>query len=63
MEGEVVATTIILGYVLAGIVNLVINLWCAILFFSGNLSNSSVPAWLMVTNFLFLIPELVLLLK
>ena len=62
-EGEAVATTIILGYVFAAIVNLIINVWCAILFFSGKLLNNLVPRWLIIANFLFLIPELILLLK
>jgi hypothetical protein len=63
MEGEIVATTIIIGYVFAGIMNLVINVWCAILFFSGKLKSKSVPVWLLIANFIFLIPELILLLK
>jgi len=62
-EGEMVATTIIMGYIFAGIVNLIINLWLAILFFSGKLSKQTVPLWLIIANFLFLIPELILFLK
>ena len=63
MQGEMIATTVILGYVFAAIVNLMINLWYAILFFSGKLLSHSVPRWLIIANFLFLIPELMLLLK
>lgn len=63
LQGEIVATTIILGYAFAAIVNLIINLWYGVLFFSGKLLNNSVPFWLIIANFLFLIPELILLLK
>ncbi|HXB42968.1 MAG TPA: hypothetical protein VNV85_02880, partial [Puia sp.] len=62
LKGDIIATTVILGYLFAAVVNLVINIWCAILVLSGNAKNA-VPVWLMVTNFLFLIPELILLLK
>ena len=63
LEGEVVSTTIILGYVLAVFVNATVNIWCGVLFFSGKLLNKSVPIWLLIANFLFLIPELILFLK
>jgi len=63
LQGELIATTLILGYVFAAIVNLVVSLWIAILFFSGKLWQSAMPAWLIVANLLFLLPELILLLK
>lgn len=63
LQGDLIATTVILGYVFSAIVNLIINLWCAVLFLSGKLLNNSVPVWLIIANFLFLIPELILLLK
>ena len=63
LHGELIATAVILGYVFAGIVNLIISFWIAILFFLGKLRQSGVPTWLIVANFLFLAPEIILLLK
>lgn len=63
LQGELIAATVILGYVFAAIVNLVVSAWIAILFFSKKFSQSAVPAWLILANFLFLLPELILLLK
>jgi len=63
LQGELIATTVILGYVFAAIVNLAVSSWIAILFFSGKLPQSDVPVWLIVANFLFLAPEIILLLR
>jgi hypothetical protein len=62
-EGEMVATTIIIGYVLAVIINLTVSLWLIILFFSGRKLKNLVPLWLIIINFLFLIPDLILFFK
>jgi len=62
-EGEVVATTVIIGYVFAGVVNLVTNCWLTILLISRKQLNNTVPRWLIILNFLFLIPELIIFLR
>lgn len=62
-EGEMVATTIIIGYIFAGIINLITNLCVAILLISKKLLHDTVPRWLIILNFLFLIPELIIFLR
>jgi hypothetical protein len=62
-EGEMVATTIIIGYLFAVIVNLGINFWLAVLYLFTKPLKNSVPRWLIILNFLFLIPELILISK
>ena len=62
-EGELVSNVIILGYVVAVIVNAIVNTWYAILLFSAKELRNIVPVWLIITNFLFLIPQLILFLK
>ena len=62
-EGEMVATTVIIGYLFAGVVNLITNVSIAILFISKKLLRDTVPRWLIILNFLFLIPELIIFLR
>jgi len=62
-EGEMVATTIIIGYLFAVIINLLVNIWIAVLFLKKKELNHPVPRWLIIINFLFLIPELILVFR
>lgn len=62
-EGELISLIIILGYVLAMLINAIITIWYAILLFSRKPSNISVPRWLVIANFLFFIIQLILFLK
>jgi len=62
-EGEMVATTVIIGYIFAGIINLITNIWLAVLLISRKQLNNKVPRWLIILNFLFLIPELIIFLR
>ena len=61
-EGELVSTVIILGYVVAAVINVVVNIWYAFLLFSNKPLRNIVPVWLIIVNFLFLIPQLILFL-
>jgi len=63
MEGEITATVILIGYLFAGVINLVVNMICLVLFFSKKLKPYCIQSWLLGANFLFLIPELFLLLR
>lgn len=62
-QGEMVATTIIIGYVFAVIVNLAVSFWLVVIFFSKKQLINSVPRWLIIINLLFLIPEAILFFK
>jgi hypothetical protein len=60
-EGGLVSMIIILGYLLAILVNTVVNAWVMVLFISGRLRASLVPAWLLIVNFAFFTIQLLLL--
>jgi hypothetical protein len=62
-EGELVSVVIILGYVVAVLLNVAVNICYAFLLFSPARLRNNVPLWLIITNFLFLIPQLILFLK
>ena len=62
-EGALVSLIIVLGYVLAAIDNIIVNVWCLVLLLLRKPLLSHIPAWLVITNFLFLIPQLILFLK
>ncbi|HWK02569.1 MAG TPA: hypothetical protein VNS58_02995 [Puia sp.] len=60
-EGGLVSMIIIMGYLLAILVNTVVNLWVIALFIAGRLRTSSVPVWLLIVNFAFFSLQLALL--
>jgi hypothetical protein len=60
-EGGLVSMIIIMGYLLAILVNTVVNLWVIALFIAGRLRASSVPVWLLIVNFAFFSLQLALL--
>jgi hypothetical protein len=62
-EGELVSMIIILGYVAAVLLNVALHICYAFLLFSPLRLRSIVPPWLIVVNFLFLVPQLILFLK
>lgn len=62
-EGELVSIIIILGYIVAILINAFVNICYAFLLFSTRPLRNVVPLWLILTNFLFLIPQLILFLK
>jgi hypothetical protein len=62
-EGEIVSLIIIMGYVLAVILNVVAALWYLWMRVFGKSSGDRVPHWLILVNFLFLIIQLIVFLK
>ncbi len=62
-EGEIVSLIIVLGYILAVIINIIVNFWYGIRIAVRKPLKSFIPVWLMIANFLFLIPQLILFLK
>ena len=63
LQGEIVSLIIILGCVLAVIVNGVTSLWLGVLFFTRNKLPILFPRWLMTTNFIFFALQLIFILK
>jgi hypothetical protein len=61
-EGELVSVIIILGYVLAILVNLLVNCWLFALFMVRKWPKAHFPAWLLIVNFIFFIIQLFLIL-
>jgi hypothetical protein len=61
-EGGLVSMIIILGYLLAILVNTLVNVWVIGLFISRRLRASLVPTWLLIVNFTFFAIQLLLLL-
>jgi hypothetical protein len=62
-QGEIVSLIIILGYVLAVIVNAVTSIWLGVLFFAGKQRPVLFPRWLMTTNLIFFVLQLIFILK
>jgi len=63
-EGELVSTVIILGYILAILVNALVNLWLlAILILrkGPDARKGLPPRWLMIVNLLFFVLQLIIL--
>lgn len=61
-EGELVSIAIILGYVLAILVNFVVNTWLIIWLIAGKYKKGVFPAWLLIVNCLFFVVQMVLIL-
>lgn len=61
-EGIVISYVILLGYLLSGLVNVVVNVWALVLLIGRRLRTAAVPVWLLITNFIFFILLLILLL-
>lgn len=62
-NGIITSTIIIMGNIIAIVVNVLIHLIYLILFFIGRSILSLIPVWLMVINFVFLIIQVILLIK
>ena len=62
-QTEIVSLIIISGYLLAIIVNVVVNLWLAIFGIINKSLPKIIPLWLIIVNFLFLIVEIIFFLK
>jgi hypothetical protein len=61
-EGGLISMIIVMGYLLAMLVNTVVNVWVIALFISRRLIRGAVPTWLLVVNFAFFALQLLLLL-
>jgi len=62
-EGDLISLIIVIGFVLAFIINLFVNISYGIHLLFRKKRSEQIPDWLMVANFIFLVPELILLLK
>lgn len=62
-KGEIVSIIIVLGYVLAVFVNVIVNFCYAVRLLARKPLREFIPLWLMIANFIFLIPQLILFLK
>ena len=62
-QGEIVATTIVIGYLFAGVLNIAVNLVLIILGLLKKFKSAELPLWLVIVNLLFLIPECILLFR
>ena len=62
-QTEIVSLIIVSGYVLAIIVNAVVNIWLAIFWSINKSLPQTIPLWLIIVNFLFLIIEIIFFLK
>lgn len=63
LEGALVSLIIILGYVLAMIVNAVVCIWVVFLIITRKPVRDKLPLWLPIANFTFLIAQIILILK
>lgn len=61
-EGIVLSYIILMGYVLAILINVVVNGWVAFLWVAGKWQKSLIPRWLLVINALFFLIQLILIL-
>jgi len=61
-EGGLVSMIIVLGYLLAILVNTVVNIWVVAALMVHRLKKGMVPTWLVITNFAFFVLQLLLLL-
>jgi len=62
-EGEIVSIIIVLGYVLAVFINIIVNFCYGFRLLLRKPLQQFIPLWLMIANFIFLIPQLILFLK
>jgi hypothetical protein len=61
-EGGLVSMIIVLGYLLAILVNTVVNVWMIVALMVRRLKKGMVPVWLLIANFAFFVLQLLLLL-
>lgn len=62
-QGHIATTVLILGIGLSVFLNVIINFFIIVLLAQRRLRTSTIPVWLIVANALFLIAQLILLLK
>jgi hypothetical protein len=59
-QGQVTSTVLILGIAVAGILNILVSLAIIVLLVRSKRVWAHFPRWLIIINFLFLIPQLIL---
>lgn len=62
-NGVLPSTVIILGNVLAIVLNTLLNLLFILIFLAGRVKATGVPRWLVITNFFFFVFQAILLIK
>jgi hypothetical protein len=60
VEGGAVSLIIVLGYLLAILVNVAVNVSVLLLLLIGRLRKAGIPVWLVIVNFLFFILQITL---
>jgi hypothetical protein len=60
-EGGLISMIIVMGYLLAILVNTAVNVWVLALFITRRLRSGLVPSWLLIANFVFFTLQLTLL--
>ncbi|MBS1600122.1 MAG: hypothetical protein JST75_17985 [Bacteroidetes bacterium] len=62
-KGEIVTIVIVLGWVLAAAINIIVNFFYIVRLILRKPLKKFIPLWLMITNFIFLILQLILFLR
>ena len=62
-QGHFVSLVLILGVLIAFLLNMVVNLVLLIFILRGKPVWKHFPRWLIIANFLFLLPQLILFIK
>lgn len=60
-DNALLSDIIILGYLVALLINLIVNLAVTVSFLAGRLRLAAVPVWLLIVNFVFFIIQIALL--
>src|ERR1700743_2060718 len=60
IKGEPVASIIVMGYLMALVVNVAVNASVILLFLIGKLRSTGIPVWLGIANFLFFVLQIIL---
>lgn len=63
LNGDIISLIIVMGYVLSIVLNLIVNLWYSIFLVFKKQPGKHIPSWLTIVNFIFLIAQLILILK
>jgi hypothetical protein len=61
--GEIISLVIILGFSMAIVVNVIVNIGYGISLIARKSLSDYIPLWLIIANFLFFITQLILFLK
>jgi len=62
-EAFFVSTIVIIGLVMSIVINVMVNLFCLLMVMTRKPLRQYVPLWLMITNFLFFVIQVILLIK